>query len=155
MPTGKLFNDEPTVKLLVEAFDVDEKGNAIHAAKEKEFRRGYVANMVEEAEYLTADQRWIDKDESFKFLTGITVVDVAGGEKMVKDMQAPARVLLLDPAGELYIRNELDDAEAVNLHKSLFEDRSKKRGGRGSEGELRGFEGGGIRGGRGGRGESR
>ena len=145
-PTGKTFNDEPTATLLVESFDLDEEGNAIHAAKEKELRRGYVANMVEETEYITPDGRSIDKKDSFKFLTGVTLVDVMGGEKLTRDLQAPARALLLDPAGEMYIRNELDDAATVHLHKMMFAKPDRRnREGEGGRGE------GGRGGGRGGR----
>jgi hypothetical protein len=146
IPAGKLFNEEPTATLLVESFDVDEEGNAIHAANEKELRRGYVANMVEETEYILPDGQSIDKKDSFKFFTGITVVDVAGGEKLSRDMDAPSRVLLLDPSGELYIRSELDDAEAVKLHRLLF---AKPKKGRDGEMPMRGGEGGFFRGGRG------
>ena len=125
-------NDEPTVTMLVESFSVDEKGNAIQAAKEKSnLRRGYVANMVEQTEYLGPG--WIDTIDSFRFMTGITLLDVRGGEQLAKDNAAPARVLLMGPAGELYIRNELDDKPAVENHKMIFE---KKKGGRGGEGEM-------------------
>src|SRR5262249_33998587 len=46
VPAADKANDEPTVKMLVEAFDADEAGTLIQAAVEKEFKRGYVANMV-------------------------------------------------------------------------------------------------------------
>ena len=35
VPPAEKFNDEPTAKLLVESFDVDDKNNAIQAAKEE------------------------------------------------------------------------------------------------------------------------
>ena len=143
MPKGKTFNEEPSATLLVESFGLDEKGNAIQAANEKELRRGYVANMVEDAEYITPDGKSIDKIESFKFFTGITVVDMAGGEKLMRDMQAPSRVLLLDPSGELYIHTELDDAPAVQLHKLMFtEDKRKGRDGEDVHGGGEGGRGG-------------
>ncbi|HEX2477108.1 MAG TPA: hypothetical protein VHK01_20300, partial [Lacipirellulaceae bacterium] len=44
-----------------------------------------------------------------------------GGEKLGKDATAPARVLLMDPAGELHIRSEMDDKEDVTNHKMIFE----------------------------------
>src|SRR4029078_4277403 len=53
IPSADKFNDEPTVKMLVEAFDVDETGNPIQAAVERDFRRGDVANFVKkDTEYL-------------------------------------------------------------------------------------------------------
>lgn len=146
VPSGKSFNDEPAAELLVEAFDLDEEGNAIHAANPKELRRGYVANMVEDTEYITPDGKSIDKKGAFKFFTGITLVDVAGGEKLTKDLQAPSRVLLLDPAGELYIRSETEDAAIVHLHKLMFAKPDRRnREGDGGRGD------GGRGGGRGGR----
>jgi hypothetical protein len=146
-PSGKSFNDEPMATLLVESFDLDEENNAIHAANEKDLRLGYVANMVEDTEYITPDGKSIDKKSSFKFFTGITLVDVSGGEKLTRDMQAPARALLLGPAGDLYIQTEMDDAETVRIHKAMFAKPDKKRS---REGDMyRGGEGG--RGGRGGR----
>jgi hypothetical protein len=150
---AKLSNDEPSATLLVEAFDLDEKGNAVHAGIEKELRRGFVANSIEEAEYVTPDQRSIDKMDSFKFMTGVTVVDVRGGAPLAKDMQSPAQVLLLDPSGELYIRSELDDTETVKMHKVIFAKPDKRRG---LEGDMRGPGGGyGGRGGGEGRGSGR
>jgi hypothetical protein len=137
---GRL-NDEPLATLLVESFSVDENGNAIQAAKEKAFRRGYVANMIEETEYVGPDGRWIDTIEGFKFLTGITLLDVDGGEQLSKDAAVPGRALLMGPAGELFIRKELDDKPAIDLHKMIFE--KDKRGGRNGEGDqYRGEDGG-------------
>jgi hypothetical protein len=132
---------EPTVKLLVESFDFDENGNAIQAATQRDFRRGYVANLVaKDQEYLGPGGQWIDKLETFKFFTGMTVLDMEGGEKLGKDATAPARVLLMDPAGELHIRSEMDDKEDVTYHKMIFE-RPKVRN---REEEMRGGERGGY-----------
>jgi hypothetical protein len=121
------ISDEPSVKLLVESFDFDEKGNAIQAATQEDFQRGFVANLVtKNQEYLGPGGQWIDKLETFKFYTGMTVLDMEGGETLGKDATAPARVLLMDPAGELHIRSEMDDKEEVDLHKLIFE-RPKNR----------------------------
>jgi hypothetical protein len=124
-------NDEPVAKLLVESFDLDADRNAIQAATEKDLRRGYVANfIVKDQEYLGPGGIWIDTMESFKFHTGITLLDMDGGEQLAKDNNAPARVLLMDPAGELHIRRELDDKPAVSYHRLLFQkDRRRGRGG--------------------------
>jgi hypothetical protein len=143
--TGNLFNEEPLATLLVEAFATDEEGNAIFAAKEKPLLRGFVANMVEDTKYLVSDGRSIDELEKFKFVTGMTVVDIRGGEKLplTNDIQTPSRVLLMDPSGELVIRSELDDAKSVQLHRDIFAD-PKRRTGEMEEDRMRG------RGGRGG-----
>lgn len=129
------FNDEPTAKLLVQSFGVDDKGNAIQAAKEESFRRGAVANMTNKAEHLVDGGRAIDPIKTYQYHTGITVVDVSGGEKLGKDLQgkelaAPARVLLMDPTGQLYVRNSVDDHTEIELHRALFtEDKRNRRGG--------------------------
>jgi hypothetical protein len=121
IPSAEKYNDEPSAKLLVDSFDTDEKGNAIQAAKEQEFRRGNVANMVDKVEYLVEGGLAIDTRDNFKFITGMTLLDVDGGKKLSKDMTSPARVMLMGPAGDLYIHNELDDKPAVEYHKALFE----------------------------------
>jgi hypothetical protein len=141
-PAGK-FNEEPSVKLLVESFDVDADNNAIQAATQRDFRRGYVANMTtKDQEYLGPGGLWIDKLESFKFFTGMTVLDMEGGETLGKDATAPARVLLMDAAGELHIRSEIDDKPAIDYHKLIFE-KPKNRDGREGEMERSPYGGGG------------
>jgi hypothetical protein len=122
VPAADKANDEPTVKMLVEAFDVDEAGTPIQAAAEKDFRRGSVANMVQDTEYLV-DPVTIDTQKDFKFFTGMTLLDVDGGTKIAgaRDMNYPARILVMGPAGELYIRNELEDKSYVENHRAIFE----------------------------------
>lgn len=127
------FNDEPSAKLLVESFDADENGNAIQAAKEKDLFRGSVANMVADAEYL-GDGPWIDTHEKFKFVTGMTLLDVEGGKKLAKDIYTPGRALLMGSAGDLYIRNELDDKPSVEYQRMLFNQDDKYRNQGGPEG---------------------
>jgi hypothetical protein len=139
--TPERINDEPVAKMLVQSFDIDEKGNAIQAANEKELRRGAVANMVEDAEYL-GDGPWIDTRPDFKFITGMAVLDMDGGNKLSKDYTSPGRVLVMGPAGEFYIRNETDDKQDVVYHKLLFAKEPK-----GGSGEF-GPGGPGFRGGR-------
>jgi hypothetical protein len=124
-PTGKLFNDEPTAKLLVDSIG-DVEGKPTQAAIEKEFHRGGVADLVSDVEVLTIDGRWIDEVKSFGFRTGITVLDVKGGEQLSRDHKTPARVLLMDPAGQLFVRNELDDLPAVERHRLTFQEPDRR-----------------------------
>jgi hypothetical protein len=129
MPAAEKFSDEPSVNLLVESFDVDAKNNSIQTAKQREFRRGNVANFVEDAEYLgDGNPPWIDTKEDFKFVTGLTVIDIEGGKKLTKDYLSPGKVMLMGSAGELYIRNELDDKPAVDYHQFIFEKRKNPMG---------------------------
>lgn len=142
------FADEPTVSLLVESFDVDASGNAIQAGTRRDFKRGYVANMVtKDQKYLGGGGTWIDELESFKFFTGMTVLDMDGGDSLGKDATAPARVLLMDPTGELHIRSEMDDKPDVDYHKMIFETK-RPRGQEGDERSPYGAPGGEYGGGR-------
>jgi hypothetical protein len=121
-------NDEPTVKLLVEAFDTDGEGTLIQGQTEKDFRRGYVANMVSDAKY-QPDPTMIDIQPNFKFFTGMTLLDVDGGAKLAKDMTYPARILVMGPAGELYIRNDSDDKPYVESFRMIFDETAEKQRG--------------------------
>jgi hypothetical protein len=114
-------NDEPIVKLIVEAFDVDDSGTPIQGAAKKDFRRGYVANMIGDAFY-QPDPTMMDIQPNFKFFTGMTLLDVDGGGKLARDMTYPARILVMGPAGELYIRNDSDDKPYVDSFRMIFED---------------------------------
>jgi hypothetical protein len=135
VPAADRVNDEPTVKMLVEAFDVDDAGTPIQAAAEKDFRRGYVANMVQDTEYLV-DPMTIDTQKDFKFFTAMTLLDVDGGTKIAgtRDMNYPARILVMGPAGEMYVRNELDDKSYVENHRAIFEKTDPRAGPGGPEG---------------------
>jgi hypothetical protein len=130
IPPPEKINDEPIVKLLVEAFDVDDNGIPIQGAKKMDFRRGYVANTIGDANY-QPDPTMADIQPNFKFFTGMTLLDVDGGGKIVgaKDMTYPARILLMGPAGELYIRNDVDDKPYVDSYHKVFEETTDKRGG--------------------------
>jgi hypothetical protein len=129
-PASDRFNDEPATTLLVESFGSDDKGKATQAAKEEDFKRGSVANMTKDGEYLGTDgpQPYIDVFPKFKFQTGITIIDIDGGDPLPpsKDLKRPARVLLMDPAGQLFVQNEVDDQNVVQLHRDTFADPDKK-----------------------------
>lgn len=131
VPSADKVNDEPSANLLVNSFDVDatDKNNAIQAANKKDFRRGGVANMTEKADYLVDGGLAIDTDDNFKFVTGMTLVDIDGGKKLANSQTSPGRVLMMGPAGELYVHNELDDKPAVDYHKAIFEEHRSPDGG--------------------------
>lgn len=120
-PSDALANDEPRLTLLVSSFGVGNENQAIQAAKEEDgFRRGSVANMSEDVEVLVEYGLFIDEQKDFNFRTGITVVDIRGGEKLSKDLFTPAQALLMDPTGQLYVRSEVKDFDEVNHHRLLF-----------------------------------
>jgi len=146
--SSEKINDEPVAQMLVESVDYDEKRNAIQAANKKELRRGNVANMVEDAWYI--GEGWIDEWPDFRFVTGMTVLDMDGGKKLTRDYTSPGRVLMMGPAGELYIRNELDDKLAIEQHDLVFDEEKRNKmlgigegeGGFGPAGGGRNFRGG-------------
>lgn len=116
--TDRQFNSEPTVKLLVKSFDLDEAGKAIQAAIEEEFRRGSVMNLTKAAETLVGP--YIDKIDSFKFRTGATLLDIQGGEPITSDLTAPSKILVMDAGGRLSVRDELTDIGEVEQHRLIF-----------------------------------
>lgn len=120
-PPGRGAGAEGTLDLLVQSFKLDEDQRAVKGGVIQTFRRGSVMNLVEDIEVLSADRRWIVESEDFEFRTGITLCDFTGGEELARDMQAPARALLMDASGRLFVREQLDDAQAVEQHRQVFE----------------------------------
>jgi hypothetical protein len=121
-PAAEQFNSEPRAILLVQSFGTDEKGNAIQAAIEKKegFQRGNVANLTADTEVLVDQGRAIDPYKAFVFQTDITVADIRGGERLTREDSRPARVLLMGPAGQLFVQDEISDLEVVETHRSTF-----------------------------------
>src|SRR5690606_3990915 len=105
-----------------------------------------------EVEKLIQQGRYIQKVEDFNIDTGVTVLDIDGGDRYTRDMRAPAHVLFMDPTGRMYLRDELDDERSVAFHRAVFTPPENRRGGQGAEfgGGYGGGEGGGRRGGGGG-----
>jgi hypothetical protein len=150
-PATDQFNSEPKTTLLVQSFGTDEKGNAIQAAKEKDLQRGYVANMTADTEVLVDQGRAIDPYKAFVFQTDITVADIRGGERLTREETRPARVLLMGPAGQLFVQDQINDSEVVETHRATFaKEPPGGAGGFRGEGGYGGPEGTGGYGGRGG-----
>ncbi len=148
VPSSKQPNAEGSVQLLVQSYALDENRRATKAGVIKSFRRGAVVNLTEDAEIITPDRRWIEKVDSFKFHTGVTLCDFSGGGTIGGKIKAPVNVLLMDATGKLFVHNELDDSQTVTDHKLIFDSKTKGREGRGGGGEME-FPGMGM--GRGGR----
>jgi hypothetical protein len=122
-----LANDEPSVKLFAESFDIDPaEGGAIHVAQETELRRGSVINLKGEMRFTGENDRWIDTKEDYALHTGLTVLDVDGGKELAKKMTAPSRVLFMDGAGQLFVRDELTDRSNVKYLRFVFSDDKNK-----------------------------
>jgi hypothetical protein len=138
-PAAKIHNDEPAVTMIAETFDTEpEESIAIHVAHEKEFRRGSVINLEEKMKYFGENDRWVDEKDSYELNTGLTVVDIEGSEKLDKDMTSPTRVLLMDSAGQLTLRDETDDRYDVKYLRYLLDDDRQRQGvgGPGGGGEF-------------------
>lgn len=127
LPPANAFNGEPTARLLVQSFDTDETGKAIQGAIKRDFFRGSVINLIEETEILIEQNRYLKKVEDFKFQTGATLLDMQGGEKITRDMNAPAKILVMDAAGQLSVKDELEDYKDVDQHRMIYEEKSDAR----------------------------
>ncbi|MGI9427920.1 MAG: hypothetical protein ACR2NM_04640, partial [Bythopirellula sp.] len=121
--------------------------HAAEVALDDSFKRGSVMDIFDKAKVVWARRFEPVNIPGFSFLTGITVLDFTGGEKLGrgKGILAPARALLMDAAGHLYVQEELDDAETVDEYQLILEEgeNSQNRGGRGGEmgGEYGGYGG--------------
>jgi hypothetical protein len=126
-PSGKTANDEPAVKLFAETTDIEADGSAIRVAHETELHRGAVINLDGEMQYTDASGRWIDTKDEYMLNTGLTLLDVTGGEELAKKMTAPSRVLLMDAAGQFLVREEIEDRSSVRNLRYVFTDKPRKQ----------------------------
>ncbi|MCA9232013.1 MAG: hypothetical protein KDA57_15300 [Planctomycetales bacterium] len=126
------YNSEPEAELLIRALDAQ---YAAEIALQESFSRGSVINLHEKAKVIWANNFRPDTDPEFDFRTGITLLDVSGGEKLGKDLTVPSRAVLMDPAGRLFVQSELDDLEPVVEYQQIIEgEQNDLRGRRGDEG---------------------
>jgi uncharacterized membrane protein YgcG len=158
------FADEPEAEMLIKTLDTK---SAAEAALADYFTRGSVLNLIGEkakiiwSNTFEAYDRKGEQVESpdYEFRTGLTVLDFDGGEALFgnRDLTAPARAMLMDAAGRMWIKSELEDATPVVEYDAYMEmaaeqarqDAERERGG-GGGGRGDGGRGGGGRGGGGG-----
>jgi len=98
-------------------------------SKSEKFSRGSVINLRAKAEVVVASDFKPDKEPEFDFHTGLTLIDFSGGEPLSrknKQLVAPTRVILMDPAGRLMLQTELDDYEPVAEFKRIVEGGDQK-----------------------------
>lgn len=135
LPSGRQKNAEGTIELLVQSYSLDENRRAIKGSVKESFRRGSVVNLTEDTWVISPDGRNQVEIDSFKFNTGLTLIDYEGGEEIGGKMKAPVGVLLMDASGRLLIHNELDDHESVRAYERTFEENDAAgRGGFGGGG---------------------
>ena len=131
------FTDEAEVNLLVKALNSE---FAAEIANSDSFIRGSVINLHNSVvKVIWSSDFDPDQDsEKFSMRTGITLLDFHGGERLSsknRDLLAPTRALLMDPAGKLFVQSELDDEEGVAEYSAaLQQDPKDRRGGRGQGG---------------------
>jgi hypothetical protein len=122
-------NPDPTATIMVTAIDEKE---GIEAATELDVWRGSVANKVA-ATVEAVDPRNRDRITltDMDFRSGIVVLDIRGGKPLSKKttstLTSPVEVLVIDPQGNLRVRNELDDATLLTRHKPVEEVAPKKK----------------------------
>lgn len=134
---------EPTAKVVVSSFDLDESRNAIEASLELDkVRLGTVFNRTEKDAWILVDgNRYRKKVDQFVFRTGMTLLDLAGGESLSREMRAPGEALMMDPTGRLVVRSSTKDYEDVEQHRDYYsEDDSRRPGGRGPTDGGGGFD---------------
>ena len=131
------YNDESEVLLLVKALNSE---FASEIAIVQKFILGSVVNLYESPKVMwTSRKEDAELPSKFHFRTGITLLDVEGGEKINRDYVSLARALMMDSGGKLFILDELKDEEAVQEFKDAEEG--------GGDDRFRGFPGTGREGG--------
>jgi hypothetical protein len=116
----------PMAEIIVTTIDGQE---AFEAITKETLSRGDVANIFK-------TQLWVlepsgtarVKKSNYTLETGIAVADMRGGASVRDrtDLNEPAEILLIDPAGQLYVRRELDDETDVKMYNFLLEIDKKK-----------------------------
>jgi hypothetical protein len=122
----KIPTDEPKIKVMAVVWDKD---RALDVPGEVEAPRGAVVNFSKVAEAVDPVRGRLIKpegDKPYRFETGAVVLDIAGGEPLPGREHAPGEVLLMDSAGNLVIRKELEDATEYKRY--LFDDATTASG---------------------------
>jgi hypothetical protein len=150
--TKDVNSPEPEARLIVKSVN---RKPAAEIATDEWYTRGSVLNFAGKAKIIWSSLYKVDIEEpqdspDFKFLTGMTLVDLDGGDQLVsknRDLMAPARALVMDSAGRLSTANELSQAKTIREYDFIMEqDAEAERRARMNE-DGRG-PGGGERGGR-------
>jgi len=137
------FNAEPEIELLVKALNSE---YAAEIARSDYFPRGSVINTYEKATVIWSNYKFTTEQNSeFDFRTGVTLLDFRGGEKLSnrnRDLTVPARAVLMDAAGRLFLQEEIEDTEPVAEYQQALEGGQDSRGNsRGGPGGLEGYGG--------------
>ena len=105
----------------------------------EEVKRGGVVNLHEQAKVIWSNKFDGDTKTEFNFRTGITLLDISGGESLSRknrDLTAPTRAVMMDASGRMFIQSESEDQETVDAFNQIVE------GAKSSRGSAPGLEGG-------------
>ncbi len=143
------FTAEPQAEILIKALNSE---HAAEIGRQDSFKRGSVINVSDKAKVIWASKFDSTESPSFDFLTGITVLDFTGGDKLgkSKELLKPARALLMDAAGHLFVQEEMKDLETITEFQAIVEAGKESRTRGGGGGDEFGGEYGGEFGGEGG-----
>lgn len=154
--TKDMTSAEPEARLIIKSVDSD---HAAEIAMDNWYPRGSVLNFAQKAKIIWSTLYKIDLEEpqdspEFNFLTGLTLVDLDGGDQLVpknRNLMAPARTLMMDSSGRLLMQNELAQGKTIREYDFIMQqDAEAARRARDTEGERGPGGRGGGRGGRGG-----
>jgi hypothetical protein len=154
--TKDVNSPEPEARLIVKSVDSE---HAAEIAADEWYTRGSVLNFAGKAKIIWSSLYKVDPEEpqdspDFKFLTGMTLVDLDGGDQLVsknRELMAPARALVMDSSGRLSTANELKQSKTIREYDFIMEqDAEAERrarmneddrgpGGRGGGGRRGGF----------------
>lgn len=150
--TKDVATDEPEARLIVKSVD---SINAAEIAHNEWYARGSVLNFAKQAQIIWSSLYKVDPAEPqdspvFRFLTGLTLVDVDGGDQLTpknRKLLAPSRALVMDSAGRLFMQNELDEAKTIKTFDYIMQQSAEadRRAREGAEGRGPGGRGGGGR----------
>jgi hypothetical protein len=141
------INSEPEARLVVKALDA---ASAAEVALHDWFRRGAVINRNQRAQIIWSSIYQVNPAQPedspvFEFVSGQTLVDFDGGEQLTsknRNLLAPARALMMDPAGRLRLKNELTDEKSVRPFDYILEQSEAAVRQQRERNENRGREGG-------------
>ena len=154
--TKDVTSVEPEARLIIKSVS---SRPAAEIAFDQMYTRGAVLNFAGKAKIIWSSLYKVNPEQpedspAFKFLTGMTLVDVDGGDQLVsknRSLTAPARALLMDSAGRLSMENELTQGKTIREYDFILQQdaeatrRAKQNadeGGRGGRGGGRGPRGG-------------
>ena len=121
------FYAEPVANLLVKAY---EGKVAAEVARMEDVKRGRVVNMHEQAKVIWSNKFKEDTKPEFNFRTGITLLDISGGESLSRknrDLTAPARAVMMDASGRMFIQSQIDDFDTVASYNEIIEGAKSNR----------------------------